>query len=59
VKGAGADRVMYGSDQPMRDMRQQLGWVVYSRLSEEDKMKVLGGNAMRLLRQLNKLSQEL
>jgi predicted TIM-barrel fold metal-dependent hydrolase len=45
VAGAGADRVMYGSDLPMRDPRQQLGWVVYSRLNLEQKLKVLGGNA--------------
>lgn len=49
VAGAGADRVMYGSDLPMRDPRQQFGWVVYSRLGLEDKKKVLGGNAKRLL----------
>lgn len=49
VEGAGADRVMYGSDLPMRDPRQQLGWVVFSRLSAEVKKQVLGGNAKRLL----------
>ncbi len=49
VAGAGADRVMYGSDLPMRDPRQQLGWVVYSRLNVEDKLKVLGGNAQAML----------
>lgn len=49
VENAGADRVLYGSDLPMRDPRQQFGWVAYSRLSIEDKLKVLGGNAKRLL----------
>ncbi len=49
VAGAGADRVMYGSDLPMRDPRQQLGWVVFSRLSLEQKRRVLGGNAKALL----------
>jgi len=49
VKGAGASRVLYGSDQPMRDPRQQLGWVVYSRLSVEAKKRVLGANAHELL----------
>ncbi len=49
AEGAGASRVMYGSDQPMRDMRQQLGWVVFSQLSEDDKRQILGLNAMRLL----------
>ena len=47
--GAGADRVMYGSDLPMRDPRQQLGWCVYSRLPLADKKKVLGENAKKLI----------
>jgi predicted TIM-barrel fold metal-dependent hydrolase len=45
AQGCGPDRVVYGSDLPMRDPRQQLGWVVYSRLSVEHKQQVLGGNA--------------
>jgi len=49
VSGAGAHRVLYGSDFPMRDPRQQLGWVVYSRLCEDDKRAVLGLNAKRLI----------
>ncbi|MHB9130572.1 MAG: amidohydrolase family protein [Armatimonadota bacterium] len=49
ANGAGADRILYGSDLPMRDPRQQLGWVIFSRLSEEDKKKILGGNAQRIL----------
>jgi predicted TIM-barrel fold metal-dependent hydrolase len=49
VKGAGVDRVVYGSDLPMRDPRQQLGWIVFSRLSVEEKKQVLGLNARRLI----------
>lgn len=49
VAGLGEDRVCYGSDQPMRDPRQQLGWVVYSRLPLAVKKKILGLNAKRLL----------
>ena len=41
VQHAGADRVVYGSDLPMRDPRQQLGWVVYSRLPVAEKNMVL------------------
>ncbi len=54
VAGAGDDRVVYGSDLPMRDPRQQLGWVVYSRLSEAVKEKVLGGNALRIMESVRK-----
>lgn len=49
VAGMGADRLLYGSDQPMRDPRPQLGWVVYSTLDYESKLKVLGQNAQRIL----------
>ena len=49
VKNAGADRVLYGSDLPMRDPRQQLGWVVYSRLPVEVKKKILAQNALQML----------
>ncbi|WP_353124841.1 amidohydrolase family protein [Parapedobacter pyrenivorans] len=50
VEGAGEDRIMYGSDLPMRDPRQQLGWVVFSRLPLEVKKKVLGENALHVIR---------
>ncbi len=50
VAHAGADRILYGSDLPMRDPRQQLGWVIFSRLSFEEKVKVLAVNAMEVIR---------
>jgi predicted TIM-barrel fold metal-dependent hydrolase len=49
VKNSPPGRVVYGSDLPMRDPRQQLGWVVYSKLDLLTKKQVLGGNAKRLL----------
>lgn len=49
VQGAGEDRIMYGSDLPMRDPRQQLGWVVFSRLPVDVKRKILGKNAYRVI----------
>ncbi len=49
VEHAGPDRILYGSDLPMRDPRQQLGWAVYSRLSLENKVKLLCTNALRVL----------
>ena len=49
VEGCGPDRILYGSDMPMRDPRQQLGWVVYSRLPLDQKKAVLGANAKRII----------
>ena len=49
VEHAGAERVVYGTDLPMRDPRQQLGWVVFSRLSLANKKKVLGENALKVI----------
>ncbi len=50
VKHAGEERIVYGSDLPMRDPRQQLGWVIFSRLSVNQKAKVLAANALRIIR---------
>lgn len=46
---AGADRVLYGSDLPMRDPAPQLGWIVYSRLPLETRTRILGQNAAAAL----------
>ena len=44
-----ADRVLYCTDAPMRDAIPQFGWVVYSRIAERDKERILGGNMLRVL----------
>jgi predicted TIM-barrel fold metal-dependent hydrolase len=49
VEGAGSERVVYGSDLPMRDPRPQFGWVVFSRMTPEQKSDVLHRNAMRII----------
>ncbi len=49
VETAGADKVVYGSDMPMRDPAPQLAWVAYARIGENAKRKVLGENARRVL----------
>ena len=49
VKVAGADRVLFGTDMPLLDGIQQLAKIATADISEEDKKKVLGGNAARLL----------
>jgi predicted TIM-barrel fold metal-dependent hydrolase len=49
VERVGDDRIVYGSDLPMRDPRQQLGWVVFSKLPLATKKKILGENARRVV----------
>ena len=44
VHHCGADRVLFGTDTPMRDPRPQVGWLVFTRLAEEQKRKVFGEN---------------
>ena len=46
----GAERVLFGTDAPMRDQRPQAGWFVFSRLSEPQKRLMLGENFNRILR---------
>src|SRR5690606_24510645 len=49
VAHVGDDRILYGSDLPMRDPRQQLGWVVFSRLPLASKKRILGENAFKVI----------
>ena len=44
------DRVLWGSNWPMIEPKESLGWVRKFPLKEEVKEKWLGGNAERLLR---------
>ncbi|GAA4439592.1 hypothetical protein GCM10023091_22020 [Ravibacter arvi] len=50
VAGAGESRVVYGSDLPMRDPRQQLGWVIFSDLPQAAKERILARNAADIIR---------
>ena len=49
VSATDEDHVLFGTDAPMRDPRQQLGWVVWAELPLAAKKKVLGGNFQRIL----------
>lgn len=49
VARLGAERVVYGSDHPVRDFACQLGKVLGARLTRRQRELVLGGNAARLL----------
>lgn len=54
VERLGADRVLYGSDAPGRDVLCQIGKVMAARLSAEDLEKVLSRNARRILERTSK-----
>ena len=49
VEAAGEDQVLFGTDKPMRDPRQQFGWVVWADLPVEARKKILHGNFQRIL----------
>ena len=49
VGGAGASKVLFGSDIPLLDPRPQLGKIITADISDEAKRLVLGENACRLL----------
>ena len=49
VDRLGADRVLFGTDAPMRDPRPQVGWLAFTRLRESDKRKVFGENFRGIL----------
>jgi predicted TIM-barrel fold metal-dependent hydrolase len=45
----GAEKVIFGTDAPMRDPLPQFGWVCYAHLSEHEKTRILGGNMREIL----------
>jgi predicted TIM-barrel fold metal-dependent hydrolase len=49
VKEVGSERVLYGSDAPMRDPFPQFGWVAYANITEEDKRNILGRNMEKII----------
>jgi len=48
VAMGGAERVLFGTDMPFMSPDQQIGRVLFARITDEDKRKVLGLNAQRL-----------
>jgi predicted TIM-barrel fold metal-dependent hydrolase len=49
VAGAGAERVVFGSDMPLMDPRCQIGKIITAAIDDQAKRLVLGENAARLL----------
>jgi len=52
VSHVGADRVLFGTDQPMRDPIPQFGWMAYSHCSYEEKKKMFGLNMQKILKRV-------
>lgn len=49
VQHVGADKVLYGSDFPYGDLRPQLGKIIYAKISNREKSKILGLNMAKIL----------
>ena len=49
VQGAGAERVLFGSDMPEQELRYQLGRIVTADIPEDARRRILGLNAIELL----------
>lgn len=48
VQKAGADRVVFGTDMPFMSPDQQIGRILFARISDDEKRNVLGLNAEQL-----------
>ena len=53
VEMIGADRILFGSDAPGRSYISQLAKVKYADIGESDKRKILGENALKLLKEVS------
>lgn len=51
VKEVGADRILFGTDWTYLNQAWGLGFILYAKISDENKRKILGGNMSRLLRE--------
>ena len=52
VQQVGADRVLFGTDQPLRDPIPQFGWMAYSHCTYEEKKKMFGLNMRKIIRRV-------
>jgi len=49
VKEMGSEKILFGSDMPYMDGAFQLGSIIYAKISDEDKRRILGLNMKRIL----------
>lgn len=54
VKHVGAERVLFGTDQPMRDPIPQFGWMAYAHCSFEEKKKMFGLNMQKIIKRVRR-----
>ena len=50
TEGVGADKILFGSDMPFVNANAQIGKILYARISDEDKRKILGLNMANILK---------
>lgn len=55
----GPERVLFGTDAPMRDPRPQLAWCIHTALPEKHKRMIVGENFARILQRTNLPSHKL
>jgi len=48
VRTVGADRIVWGADAPLFSMSQQVGKILFARITDKDKKKILWENGARL-----------
>jgi predicted TIM-barrel fold metal-dependent hydrolase len=54
AREVGADRVLFGTDQPMRDPIPQFGWMAYCHCTPAEKKKMFGLNMQRIIRRVRR-----
>ncbi len=52
VKHVGAERVLFGTDQPMRDPLPQFGWMAYSHCTPAEKRLMFGLNMQKITKRV-------
>lgn len=50
VRAFGADKVLFGTDSPWSDQKESLDWILQTSLDKEEKDKILGENAAKILK---------
>ena len=54
VRHVGADRVLFGTDQPMRDPIPQFGWMAYAHCTFNEKKKMFGLNMKKIIQRVRR-----